>query len=107
MVSNEFWMAPSLRDYVESKLRLAFSFLKSKATKISVCLRHLNGQQGTEEMMCQISVAVPGQPEVVVKDVQANMYAAIDMAVNRAAHRARRIMMCKRSRILKAIRIKT
>ncbi len=99
MVANEFWMTPSLREYLESRTRFAFSALRSRALKISVRLRDLNGPKGGRDMMCQVSVAIPGQPEVVVKDVQEDMYAAIDKAVKRAAYRATRIVMRKRGAV--------
>ncbi|MGV3743445.1 MAG: HPF/RaiA family ribosome-associated protein [Burkholderiaceae bacterium] len=102
MVANEFWMTPSLREYLESRAHFAFSALRSRAVRISVRLRDLNGPKGGRDMMCQVSVAIPGQPEVVVKDVQEDMYAAIDKAVKRAAYRATRIIMRKRSAVKKS-----
>ncbi len=106
LASNEFWMEPSLQEYVRSKIRCAFSALKRQAVRIAVSLCDLDGRSGNRETMCQISVSMPGQPEILVKHVQADMYAAIDMAVRRAAHRAQRILLCKRSRMLQSVRAK-
>lgn len=106
LAPNGFWMEPTLQEYVKSKIRCAFSALKRKAISIAVRLCDLDGASGSRETMCQISVSMPGQPEILVKDVQHDMYAAIDMAVNRAAHRAQRILLCKRSRMLKSVRAK-
>jgi putative sigma-54 modulation protein len=106
LASNGFWMEPILQEYVKSKIRCAFSALKRKAISIAVRLRDLDAPSGGRETMCQISVSMPGQPEVLVKHVQEDMYAAIDMAVRRAAHRANRILLCKRSRVLKSVRAK-
>jgi putative sigma-54 modulation protein len=105
MVSNEFWMTPSLREYLESRVRIAFSALRSRAVDISVRLRDLNGPKGGRDMMCQVTVAIPGQPEVVIKDVQENMYTAIDKAVKRAAYRATRIVMRRRAEVKKVSRV--
>jgi putative sigma-54 modulation protein len=105
LAPNGFWMEPILQEYVRSKIRCAFSALRRKAISIAVRLCNLNGPSG-RETMCQISVSMPGQPEILVKHVQEDMYAAIDMAVRRAAHRANRILLCKRSRMLKSVRAK-
>jgi putative sigma-54 modulation protein len=105
MVANEFWMTPSLREYLESRVRFAFSALRSKTVGISVRLRDLNGPKGGRDMMCQVSVMIPGQPEVVIKDVQENMYTAIDKAVKRAAYRATRIVMRRRTEVKKTGRL--
>lgn len=102
MVANEFWMTPSLREYLESRVGFAFSALRSRAVQVSVRLRDLNGPKGGRDMMCQVSVSIPGQAEVVIKDVQEDMYAAIDKAVKRAAYRATRIIMRRRSEVKKA-----
>jgi putative sigma-54 modulation protein len=105
MVANEFWMTPSLREYLESRIHLAFSALRSKTIEISVRLRDLNGPKGGRDMMCQVSVVIPGQAEVVIKDVQENMYTAIDKAVKRAAYRATRIIMRRRAEVKKVGRL--
>jgi putative sigma-54 modulation protein len=105
MVANEFWMTPSLREYLESRVRFAFSALRTRAVEVSVRLRDLNGPKGGRDMMCQVTVAIPGQPEVVVKDVQEDMYTAIDKAVKRAAYRATRIIMRRRAEVEKVGRL--
>lgn len=104
LASNVFWMEPNLQEYVKSKIRFAFSALKRKAISIAVRLFDQDGPSGSRETLCQISVSMPGQPEILVKHVQEDMYAAIDMAVRRAAHRANRILLCKRSRVIKSVR---
>jgi putative sigma-54 modulation protein len=106
LASNEFWMEPSLQEYVNLRIRCSFTALKRKAISIAVRLCDLNGPSGGRETMCQISVSTPGQPEILVKHVQEDMYAAIDMAARRATHRANRILLCKRSRVLKSVRTK-
>jgi putative sigma-54 modulation protein len=106
LASHEFWMEPNLQEYVKSKIRCAFSTLKRNAASIAVRLFDLESPSGGRETMCEISVSMPGQPEILVKHVQEDMYAAIDMAIRRAAHRANRILICKRSRVLKSVRAK-
>ncbi len=104
MVSKEFSLTPSLRDYLERRLRSAFSPAHRKMVSIAVRLRDLNGPRGGCDMLCQVSVTMPGKPEVVVKEVQENMYNAIDRAVKRAAYRAVQIMTRKRLAVKRRVR---
>ncbi|WP_019140152.1 HPF/RaiA family ribosome-associated protein [Noviherbaspirillum massiliense] len=96
MVANDFSLTPSLRDYLERRLRFAFTPVRDRITAVAVRLRDLNGPRGGRDMLCQVCVSMPGQPEVVIKEVQEDMYAAIDLAVKRAAYRAIRLVMRKR-----------
>lgn len=91
MVSPQFSLTPSLREYLERRLRNAFAPLGGKIAEIAVRLRDLNGPRGGRDMQCQVSVSMPGMPAVVIREVQENMYNAIDRAVKRAAYRVSRL----------------
>lgn len=92
MVAMEFSITPSLREYLEQRLRSAFTPLRGRIAGIVVRLRDLNGPRGGCDMQCQVSVTMPGRPEVVIKEVQENMYNAIDRAAKRAACRVGRLV---------------
>jgi putative sigma-54 modulation protein len=92
MVAKEFSLSASLQEHIARRLRFAFARTHHKVGRIIVRLRDLNGPRGGRDKACQISVELPGQPEVVIREVQENMYNAIDNAVRRAAYRAMRIV---------------
>lgn len=92
MVSPEFSITPSLREYLEQRLHTAFGPVRGRIGDIVVRLRDLNGPRGGRDMQCQVSVKMPGKPEVVIREVQENMYNAIDRAIKRAAYRVGRIV---------------
>lgn len=92
LAANEFALTPSLRDFLEQRLRAAFGPARHKIAAIAVRLRDLNRPQGGRDMVCQVSVKIPGAPGVVVNEVQEDMHAAIDLAVRRAAYRAIRLL---------------
>ena len=96
MVAQEFTLTPSLREHVERRVRFAFSHALNRAGRIVVRLRDLNGPRGGRDMACHVSVSVPGHPEVVVQEVEENMYNAIDRAIKRAAYRASRLVVRRR-----------
>ncbi|WP_420474030.1 HPF/RaiA family ribosome-associated protein [Noviherbaspirillum sp. ST9] len=96
MVAQEFALTPSLREHLEHRLRLAFARTRNRIGRIVVRLRDLNGPRGGRDMMCQVSVSIPGRPEVVIHEVQEDMYNAIDFAFKRAAYRVMRLVTRKR-----------
>lgn len=87
-MTSEFELTPSLRDHLTRRLRFAFVSLQNKIQSISVRLRDLNGPKGGRDMLCQVAVVIPGRPTVLIKDIQEDMYAAIDSAFKRASYRA-------------------
>lgn len=105
MVSPQFSLTPSLREYLERRLRAAFAPLGGKIIEIAVRLRDLNGPRGGCDMQCQVSVTMPGKPAVVIREVQENMYNAIDRAVKRAAYRVSRIASRRRPAGRQVVRI--
>lgn len=104
LVSPEFSITPSLRDYLEHRLRTAFSPVRSRVGEIDVRLRDLNGPRGGRDMQCQLAVMMPGKPAVVIREVQENMYNAIDRAVKRAAYRVSRIVSRQHQSVRQAAR---
>jgi ribosome-associated translation inhibitor RaiA len=96
MLAKGFLITPSLQAYLDRRLRFSLSPVKSKIQGIAVWLRDLNGPRGGRDKQCQVSITISGCPTVLVKEVQENMYCAIDRAVKRAAYRAVQILMRQR-----------
>lgn len=91
MVAQEFSLTPSLRGHLLRRLRVAFARAQDRAIRVVVRLRDLNGPRGGHDKLCQVSVTMPGRPALVIREVHADMYAAIDLAVKRAAYTAMRV----------------
>lgn len=96
MVAKQFPITPSLRNYLERRLKFAFSFARDNIGDVAVRLGDVNGPRGGRDMLCQILIDLPGRPRIVVRDVQEDMYAAIDRAVKRSAYKLRKIVMHRR-----------
>jgi len=95
-------ITPALRTYLDRRLRASLLPAKDKIQDIAIRLLDLNGPRGGRDMQCQVSITIPGHPTVLVKEVQENMYSAIDGAVKRAAYRASRILMRQRTSVRQA-----
>jgi len=99
MLARGFMITPALRTYLDRRLRASLVPAKDKIQDIAIRLRDLNGPRGGRDMLCQVSITIPGHPTVLVKEIQENMYSAIDGAIKRAAYRAVRILMRQRTAV--------
>jgi ribosomal subunit interface protein len=98
-VSKEFELTPSLREYLARRLHRAFVSLQNRIQSVSVRLYDLNGPKGGRDMLCQVAVIIPGRPTVLIKDVQEDMYAAIDGAFKRASYRVTQLVTRQRNAV--------
>lgn len=96
LLAKPFPLTPALRSYAERRLRGALSFARDRVGDVVVRLGDINGPRGGQDMVCHILVAVPGRPTLVVRDVQDDLYTAIDRAVKRAAYKVRQLVMQRR-----------
>jgi putative sigma-54 modulation protein len=96
IMSDKFCLTSSLREHLDRRLQFSFSGVHNNILLVVVRLRDLNGPRGGSDMMCQIHVTIPGCPQIVIKEVQEDMYGAIDLTVRRSAYRAQRLLSQKR-----------
>ena len=92
--TRNFYLSEALRNYAEWRLRFALTSVDNHVQRIVVRLSDINGPRGGEDKRCKIMVVLSGMPEVVVEDIEADLYFAID----RAADRAGRTVMRKINR---------
>jgi ribosomal subunit interface protein len=78
-----FALTQGLRGHIERRLAFALSTRDEQIQRIRVRLTDINGPKGGEDMCCHIQVTLNGLPDVVVKDVEADLYTAIDRAADR------------------------
>lgn len=96
LVAKDFAFTPSLKEHAERRLELALTQVRHSVSRIVIRLGDLNGPRGGRDKVCQVSVVMPGHPEVVIREVQEDMYYAIDSAIKRAAYRAMRVLTRRR-----------
>lgn len=96
LLAKQFPLTPALRNYAERRLRAGFAFARDRISDVVVRLGDVNGPRGGQDMQCQILIAVPGRPTVVVRDVHEDLYTAIDRGVKRAVYKVRQMVMQRR-----------
>lgn len=82
--THGFTITPGLREYVEKRLAYALSHGDSNITRLTVRLSDVNGPRGGEDKRCLIEVRLKQAPAVVIEDLEADLYVAIDRAADRA-----------------------
>lgn len=100
ITSDKFSLTPSLLGHLERRLQLAFSGVRNNVLSVHIRLRDLDGPRSGNHKVCHILAAIPGCPELVIKQVHEDMYTAIHRAVQRAAFRAKCLLLqkCKATR---------
>ena len=87
-----FDLSPGLREHIERRLRFALDRTHYHVRRVSVGLSDLNGPRGGEDKCCRVQVAMAGAADVIVQDIESDLYVAIDRAVDRAGRTlARRV----------------
>lgn len=85
-----FALTGALRGYAERRLCYALACIGNRIRKVTVRLSDINGPRGGEDKRCQVRMVLAGMPGVVVQNTEADLYAAIDRATERAGYTAAR-----------------
>jgi ribosomal subunit interface protein len=83
--SRSFTLTDALRNHVQTRLGFTFSRARNRVRLVQVRLSDINGPRGGIDKCCSVKVCMEGLADVVVEDVQPDMYHAIDRAADRAA----------------------
>ena len=88
--------------YLRRRVDFALSSWAERVRRVEVRLADVNGPRGGEDKLCRIRIILVAVPDVVVEDVQADLYAAIDRAAARASRAVNRKLAKLRNRGLPA-----
>jgi len=82
--SQHFSLTDSLRIHAEQRLHSALGYFGDYIERVVMHLSDINGPRGGEDKCCHIQVVLAGLPDVVIEDVEADLYVAIGRATDRA-----------------------
>lgn len=82
--ARSFSLTEALREHVTRRLSFALSTSDEHIQRVLVRLSDINGPRGGEDKQCHIQIVLAHQPDVVIEDIETNMYRAIDRAADRA-----------------------
>ena len=85
-----FKLTNALEQYILKRIYSGFGDGLEKLGSLQVGLSDINGPRGGADKCCSVVVAIPNQPDLIVKDTRENMYSAIDNALRRTRRALRR-----------------
>jgi len=83
--TSGFDLTEGLREHARRRLDFALDWARHELVSVAVLLSDINGPRGGKDKRCQVRIPLPGNREVVIQDTQADLYSAIDVAVERAS----------------------
>jgi putative sigma-54 modulation protein len=90
LVSRGIDLTAALKDYVRRRVHFALGRFAGRIRSVSVHLVDVNGPRGGIDKCCDIRVNIGPRQEVIVRERQANIHAAVAFAVERADRAVRR-----------------
>ena len=94
----DFPLTGALRSHAERRLRFALTCYKEHIQRVVMRLSGTYGARGGADKCCHLQVVLGGLPDVVVKDIEIDLYVAIGRAANRAGRTVKRRLARRRDR---------
>ncbi len=79
-----FTLTDALREHTEKRLRFGLDWARHDVSKVILRFTDVNGPRGGNDKRCQLRIPMARMREVVIEDTAADMYVAIDRAIDRA-----------------------
>jgi putative sigma-54 modulation protein len=79
-----FELTSGLREHAERRLRFALDWAHHDVNKVILRFTDINGPRGGNDKRCQLRIPMSRMREVVIEDIAADLYVAIDRAADRA-----------------------
>ena len=83
--SRNITLTQELKDLLRKRVEFAFDRFQHKIQKVRIRLSDVNGPKGGIDKHCQIHLALPDQPDVVVRTRASRIEAAISKTTSRSA----------------------
>ena len=83
--THGFSLTDSIRDYTKLRLQFAVNRGDKRVIGVQVRLADINGPRGGIDKRCQIDLSLAGHNDIVIEDIETNLYVAIDRASDRCA----------------------
>jgi ribosomal subunit interface protein len=81
--ARNFSLTDALRSHAERRVRFALTCCDDHIRRVVMRLSDINGPRGGTDKRCHLQVVLAGLPDVVVEDIEADLYVAIDRATDR------------------------
>ncbi len=94
--SNDFELTEAMRNFIDNKLQTTFSRLHHVIQHVDIRMADENGPKGGPDKSCIICIKTNEFPDIIIKDIETDAYAAISRAISRAKRTlARRLKLSR------------
>lgn len=87
-----FPLTDALAEHAQRRLRFALKHATDRVQQVTVRLADINGPRGGVDKRCSVRLVMNGIPDIVMEDTEADMYVAINRAVDRVGRTVLRRM---------------
>lgn len=94
--ARNFPVTPALRSHILRRLNFALSARYQQIHHVLVRLSDINGPRGGKDKCCLIQVTLPQLSDIVIEDIETDLYVAIDRAAARTSRTVTRKLGRKR-----------
>ena len=90
--SDDFANGKALAAYAGRRLRFALAHAGERVWRVAMDLTYVNDRRGEIGKCCRVQVMMERAATVVVEDIEADIYRAIDRAADRAGRTVMRLL---------------
>ena len=94
----DFGLTDALRRHADRRLSSVLACYDEHIQRVVMRLSGYSGARGGVDKCCHVQVLLAGLPDVVVEDVEADLYVAISRAVHRTGRTIRRRLVRRRDK---------
>ena len=98
----DFGLTDAVRRHADQRLRSVLTCNDEQIQRVVMRLSGYGGAHGRVDKVCHLQVLLIGLPDVVVEDVESDLYVAISRAVHRAGRIIRRRLARRRDKTLRS-----
>lgn len=88
--ARDFSLTDAIHNHIKDRINYQFGSRFDQIQCISVCLSDVNGPRGGVDKCCKVTLTLPRLNEIVIEDIQADLYVAIYRAMDRASRTVNR-----------------
>ncbi|MDL1872146.1 ribosome-associated translation inhibitor RaiA [Deltaproteobacteria bacterium PRO3] len=83
-------ISPAIREHARRRIHFALGRFEDRILSLTLRLSDPNGPRGGQDKCCKIEAKLRGSSSLFVEETGTDLYAAIDLAVERLGHAIRR-----------------
>lgn len=89
-------LTAALHAYAQGRFAFALDRARHLIRQVSIRLADINGPRGGNDKQCKVQITLPSGPDVVINDLDSDLYVAINKAADRAGRTLSRRMERRR-----------